>query len=55
VERGRARSNPRLYLSSSLSFRSLHSPSIVCLLLSYPKFFRTRPVIEFSLASFAFF
>jgi len=28
----------------------LHSLSMVCLLLSYPKFFRTRLVMEFSLA-----
>jgi hypothetical protein len=52
VERDRAISNPRLYLSSPLSSCPLHPLSTVCLLLSYLKFFRTRLVMEFSLAFF---
>ena len=50
MERDRARSNPRLYLSSPLTFCSLYSLSMACLLLSYLKFFRIRLVMMFSLA-----
>ena len=55
VERDKVRFDPRLYLSSHLSFCSLQSLSIVRLLLSYPKFFRTRLVMVFPLASFLSF